>query len=79
MTRPGGTEPNPEGYEATQQQRYYERKIREWKRRAAVAEGEHADYATAKVREWQARTREHVKVHGLDRRYYRETPRVGTR
>ena len=77
VTRPGGTEPNPEGYEATQQQRYYERKIREWKRRAAVAEGEQADYATAKVREWQARTREHVRVHGLDRRYYRETPRVG--
>ena len=79
VTRPGGTEPNPEGYEATQQQRYYERKIREWKRRAAVAEGEQADYATAKVREWQAKTREHVRVHGLDRRYYRETPRVGTR
>ena len=77
VTRPGGTEPNPEGYEATQQQRYYERKIREWKRMAAVAEGEQADYATAKVREWQARTREHVRVHGLDRRYYRETPRVG--
>lgn len=79
VTRPGGTEPNPEGYEATQQQRYYERKIREWKRRAAVSEGDQADYARAKVREWQAKTREHVKVHGLDRRYYRETPRVGSR
>lgn len=77
VTRPGGTEPNPEGYEATQQQRYYERKIREWKRRAAVSEGEQADYAKAKVREWQARTREHVKVHGLDRRYYREAPMAG--
>ena len=79
VTRPGGTEPNPEGYEATQQQRYYERKIREWKRRAAVAEGEQADYARVKVREWQAKTREHVRVHGLDRRYYREAPRVGSR
>lgn len=79
VTRPGGTEPNPEGYEATQQQRYYERKIREWKRRAAVTEGDQADYARVKVREWQAKTREHVRVHGLDRRYYRETPRVGTR
>lgn len=79
VTRPGGTEPNPEGYEATQQQRYMERKVREWKRRVAVSEGEQADYAKAKVREWQGRTREHVRVHGLDRRYYRETPRVGTR
>lgn len=79
VTRPGGTEPNPEGYEATQQQRYYERKIREWKRMAAVAEGERADYAKVKVREWQSRTREHVRVHGLDRRYYRETPRVGAK
>lgn len=78
VTRPGGTEPNLEGYEATQQQRRMERKVREWKRREAVAGGDdEAKYAKAKVREWQAKTREHVKVHGLDRRYYRETPRVG--
>jgi len=78
VTRPGGTEPNPAGYAATQEQRHMERKIREWKRREAVAgSDEDRKYAKAKIREWQARTREHVKVHGLDRRYYRETPRVG--
>lgn len=75
VTRPGGTEPDPAGYEATQQQRYQERKIREWKRRQAVAGSEDEQkYARGKVREWQGRVREHIDKHGLDRRYYREAP-----
>lgn len=78
VTRPGGTEPDPAGYEATQQQRYRERKIREWKRRQAVAgSDEESKYAKGKVREWQGNVREHIKVHGLDRRYYREAPLGG--
>lgn len=78
VTRPGGTEPSEVGYEATQQQRYQERKIREWKRRQAVAgSDEESKYAKGKVREWQGNVREHVKVHGLDRRYYREAPLGG--
>ena len=78
VSRPGGTRPNPAGYAATQEQRRLERGIREWKRREAVALSDEARAkARAKVLEWQGRTREHIKVHGLDRRYYREQVRVG--
>jgi len=78
VSRPGGTRPNPAGYAATQEQRRLERGIREWKRREAVALTDEARAkAKAKVLEWQGRTREHIKVHGLDRRYYREQVRVG--
>lgn len=78
VSRPGGTRPNPAGYAATQEQRRLERGIREWKRREAVALSDEARAkAKAKVLEWQGRTREHIKVHGLDRRYYREQVRVG--
>jgi len=78
VSRPGGTRPNPAGYAATQEQRRLERGIREWKRRETVALTDEArEKARVKVREWQARTREHVKVHGLDRRYYREQLRSG--
>lgn len=79
VSRPGGTRPNPTGYAATQEQRRLERGIREWKRREAVALTDDARAtAKAKVKEWQGRTREHVKLHGLDRRYYREAVRTGT-
>ena len=48
-------------YEARQQQRYLERGIRAWKTRQAVAlDDAAARAAQAKVREWQARLREHV-------------------
>lgn len=61
-------------YEATQQQRAIERKIREWKRKAGALEAAGLDHEreTAKVREWQARMREFVKETGLIRQGERE-------
>lgn len=59
-------------YEASQKQRYIERQLRAWKRRDAVditGDGK----AAAKVREWQARMREHIREHPfLPRKYERE-------
>lgn len=78
MTVAGDTEPNPEGYEATQQQRAMERKVREWKRRKAVAGSEdEVKAANVKIREWQGKIREHIDEHGLSRQYHREQPRSG--
>ncbi len=61
-------------YEATQQQRAIERKIREWKRKAGALEAAGLDHEmeTAKVREWQARMRAFVKETGLIRQGERE-------
>jgi minor capsid protein 2 len=68
---------DPEGYEASQQQRYIERGIRRWKNRSAAAITPEAKRAAdAKVREWQARMREHMAEHPeLIRR--RERERIG--
>lgn len=61
-------------YAQEQHQRYLERGIRAWKRREATAltpEEERA--ARAKVRQWQARLREHLAAtQGLDRKPARE-------
>lgn len=73
-TRPQAP-PHPKGatYEDTQQQRYYERQVRAWKRRAAGAMDERARRtANARVRAYQARIREHVTDTGLPRRRRRE-------
>lgn len=61
-------------YEATQQQRAIERKIREWKRKAGALEAAGLDHEmeTVKVREWQARMRAFVKETGLIRQGERE-------
>lgn len=61
-------------YDATQQQRYIERGIREWKRRRDVltAAGQDASAETAKVKEWQARMRDFTKQTGLQRQPERE-------
>jgi hypothetical protein len=61
-------------YEAEQEQRYNERKIREWKRRAEVMEsgGQSNGKETNKVKEWQARQRELVLKNNLARQYARE-------
>lgn len=61
-------------YEKEQQQRYNERKIREWKRKAlgSMDEGNKRK-AEAKVKEWQARQRELLNENDwLRRNYHRE-------
>lgn len=75
---------NPEGYEERLEQRYIERQIRRWKRRAAVAQtDEELRHANAKVKEWQAKMREFIQKTGRQRQYWREsitwrTPGAGT-
>jgi hypothetical protein len=73
-TRPESP-PHPHGatYEDTQQQRYLERQVRSWKRRAAAALTD-ADRlkANAKVRKYQARIRQLTADKGLQRRSDRE-------
>jgi hypothetical protein len=61
-------------YDATQQQRYFERQIRRWKRERAgmSAADQDTGEATAKVRQWQAAQRDFLRQTGLDRDYFRE-------
>lgn len=61
-------------YEKEQQQRYNERKIREWKRKAAGSMDEgNKRKAEAKVREWQAKQRKLLEDNDwLRRDYHRE-------
>jgi hypothetical protein len=70
----GDSKRNEKMYEVEQEQRYNERKIREWKRRAEVMEGGGQSNAKEKekVKEWQGRQRELVKKHKLARQYGRE-------
>ncbi|GAA2825303.1 phage minor capsid protein [Kitasatospora sp. CM 4170] len=73
-TRPQSL-PHPGGatYEDTQQQRYYERQIRAWKRRQATAMDDDARRAAgARVRAYQARVRELTRDKGLRRKPQRE-------
>jgi hypothetical protein len=60
-------------YEATQQQRYLERGVRDWKRKQAMFEaaglGEEYAMAGAKIKDWQYKLREFTKQTGLERRY----------
>lgn len=66
---------NDAQYEFDQQQRYNERKIREWKRREAVnkAGGIDTTKEAQKVKEWQQRQRELLKAHpDMKRNYARE-------
>ena len=72
--RIGDSKRNEKKYEAEQEQRYNERKIREWKRRAEVMEGggQRNVKEKEKVKEWQWRQRELVKKHNLARQYGRE-------
>lgn len=61
-------------YELEQEQRYNERMIRHWKRRAATLEAGKVDPTAAKkkIREWQKKQQEFVKEHDLARLYDRE-------
>ena len=81
---PGTPDPEPvktdeEEAAAEQAQRYNERQIRAWKRREAVAiNPQDKSKASAKVRQWQAQQREHLKRNPwLQRRYDREQVRAG--
>ncbi|MGW1267543.1 phage minor capsid protein [Streptomyces sp. NPDC002491] len=75
---PGVTQPRPKPpsratYEQSQQQRYFERQVRAWKRRAAGAIDEKTrTAANAKVRAYQGRIRELVAATGLPRKSHRE-------
>jgi hypothetical protein len=60
-------------YEQSQQQRYFERQVRTWKRRAAGSiDDQKKAQANAKVREYQGRIRELVADTGLPRKSHRE-------
>lgn len=61
-------------YDATQEQRSIERRIRHWKRQAGAMEaaGQDAGYELGKVKDWQARMRGFLKETGLDRQRVRE-------
>ena len=81
---PGTPDPEPvetgaEEEAAEQAQRYHERQIRAWKRREAVAiTPKEKARASAKVRQWQAQQRAHLKNNRwLSRRYDREQVRAG--
>ncbi len=62
LTRPMEATENAAGYEERQQQRYLERGIRQWKKRAAVAITPEAEQlAKAKTREWSARMKAFIE------------------
>ena len=69
-------EENAEVYEATQQQRSFERQVRSWKRvkQNALDQGQTADAAKAgaKVQEYQAKLRDVCEEYDLPRQYARE-------
>jgi hypothetical protein len=66
-------QPSRGTYEDSQQQRYLERQVRRWKRRAEAAMDEQARRkANASVRAYQARIRELTAETGLPRKSHRE-------
>lgn len=68
-----GTTYNPKAERDRDQQRYLERGVRDWKRRQAAAlDDTERARAGRKVREWQARIRQHSAETGQIRRRYRE-------
>ncbi|SNS39881.1 phage minor capsid protein [Rhodococcoides kyotonense] len=72
------TEPDPEGYEATQRQRAMERAIRDTKRKQATAVTPAAKRAaTEKLRAQQKAIKDHIEQHNLKRRPKRERIDLG--
>ena len=72
-TRKTKADAAPRGYEAKQEQRRMERKVREWKRREQLAlTPEAAAKSRRKVRQWQTSLRDHIDAHDLKRLRYRE-------
>lgn len=77
VTRAPRNTADPDGDEARQELRRLERKVREWKRRAAGAlDPAAAAAAQARVRDYQRQIREHVADTGLIRQRHRE--QIGT-
>jgi hypothetical protein len=73
VTRRPPVQEDRASYEQTQQQRYLERQIRSWKRRAAAAMDDgQRKAAEARVRDYQARVRELLAETGLPRKSHRE-------
>lgn len=73
VTRRPSSVPARGTYEESQQQRYLERQVRAWKRRAAAALDEQtAAAARARIRGYQARIRELTAETGLPRKRHRE-------
>ncbi|WP_086765352.1 phage minor capsid protein [Streptomyces bobili] len=73
VTQPRPKPPSRATYEQSQQQRYFERQIRAWKRQAAGAiDDDKRARANARVREYQGRIRELVAETGLPRKSHRE-------
>ncbi|MFG2780817.1 phage minor capsid protein [Streptomyces prunicolor] len=75
LTRPAGPKADRTRatYEQSQQQRYFERQVRAWKRRAAGSiDDADRTKANAKVRAYQGRIRELVADTGLPRKSRRE-------
>ncbi|MFJ6061609.1 phage minor capsid protein [Streptomyces tendae] len=75
LTRPPGPKKarSRATYEQSQQQRYLERQVRAWKRRAAGAvDDEKRKRANTQVRAYQGRIRELVAETGLPRKSHRE-------
>ncbi|NUS78472.1 MAG: capsid protein [Streptomyces sp.] len=73
VTRPRPKPPSRATYEQSQQQRYFERQVRMWKRKAAAAVDDAArKRANARVREYQGRIRVLVAQTGLPRKSHRE-------
>ena len=78
LTRPMTHTADPEGDRARQEQRRLERGVRQWKTAEALAITPDAQrQAKAKVREWQAKLREHVEANDLKRLRYREQVGAG--
>ncbi|OZE88040.1 hypothetical protein CH304_00275 [Rhodococcus sp. 15-649-1-2] len=74
------TDPDPEGYKATQQLRQMERAIRDTKRRQAVAiDPSVKKQLGATLRSQQSTLKQHVDAHDLKRRSLRERPDLGYR
>jgi hypothetical protein len=64
---------SPTDYQEKQKQRYYEREIRKWKRREAVATTpQEKQQAQNKVKEKQQQMRDFIKQTGRRRKYDRE-------
>jgi hypothetical protein len=70
----GYSEAQKMSYAAQQKQRYIERNIRNWKRREVISlDSNTKDYSNKKVREWQAKQRDHLNNNKyLRRKYERE-------
>lgn len=74
VSLPVTPEPDPDGYEDRQKQRYMERMVRHWKRRQLVAITPEDQKATkAMVQKWRSKLADFTEETGRRRRYDRES------